>query len=277
MNTFLYFIIEKYFTIIKNFLEIRINVLKSFYLNLKMEYFAKTYTFHPGKRIRKPILKRPKHRKVVAVQNDDPFEIDKNKLLEETEKYYIHLGKFINEYSGENVHWDWNDFIWTPHRELKQHIQRIELSKLPILPPPPLSPVSEFSSPSETSKKPIRRALRRFKQYPDVVAENDEERCKICMVNKKCIIFLPCAHVGMCNSCCAETYKKRFMTSLWVKKPYLSDCMPLPPKRNILDAEDEDEFIHNVIQELTAPRYHHSKKCVFCKEKIKQFKIFYSV
>ena len=270
MTNFLYFIIEKYFTTIKNFLEIRINVLKSFYLNLKMEY-----TFHPGKRTSKSIIKRPKHRKVVVVQNDDPFEIDKNKLLKETEKYYIQLGRFINEYSGENVHWDWNDFIWTPHRELKQHIQRIELSKLPTL--PPQYPVSEFYSPIKTPKKPIRRALRRFKQYPDVVAENDEERCKICMINKKCIIFLPCAHVGMCNSCCAETYKKRFMKSLWVKKPYLSDCLPLHPMRNILDAEDEDEFIHNVIQELTAPIYHYSKKCVFCKEKIKDFKIFYSV
>jgi hypothetical protein len=270
MKTFLSFIIEKYFIIIKNFLEIRINILKSFYLNLKMEYFAKTYIFNIGK----GTFKRPKHRKAVIVQND-PFEMDKNKLLEETVKYYIQLGKFINEYSNENVHWHWNDFIWAPRRELKRHIRRIELSKLPIFPPP--SPVSEFSSPPETPKKPIRRALHRFKKYPDVAAENDEERCKICMVNKKCIIFLPCAHVGMCNSCCAETYKKRFMTSLWVKKPYLSDCMPLPPKRGILDAEDEDEFIHNLIQELTEPRYHHSKKCVFCKEKIKDFKIFYSV
>jgi hypothetical protein len=274
MTNFLFFIIEKYFTIIKNFLEIKINVLKSFYFNLKMEYIAKTYKFHPGRRTYKAIIKRPKRRKAIVIQKD-PFENNRMKLLEESEKYYIQLGKFINEYSNENVHLDWNDFIWTPYRELKHYIQGIENSRSPTLPPTPS--VSEFSSPPETPKNPIHRALRAFKQYPDVAAENDEERCKICMINKKCIIFLPCAHVGICNSCCAEIYKQRFMTSIYVKKPYLSDRLPLPPKRNILDAEDEDEFIHNIIQELTAPMYHYSKKCVFCKEKIILFKIFYSV
>jgi len=274
MNTFLYFIIEKYFTIIKNFLEIRINVLKSFYFNLKMEYFSKTYTFHMGKKTYKGIKKGPNYRKIITVKTDH-FEDDKNILLGETEKYYIQLGKFINKYSGENSCWDWNDFIWTPHRDLKEYIEVIGLSRLPVL--SPQSPVSDLSSPPETPRKSFRRALRPFKQYADMFAENDEERCKICMINKKCIIFLPCGHVGMCNSCCAETYKKKFMTSLYTKKPYLSNCLPLPHMVNILDIEDEDEFIHNVIQELTAPTYQYSKKCVFCKEKINQFKIFYSV
>ena len=82
----------------------------------------------------------------------------------------------------------------------------------------------------------------------------------------------------MCNSCCAETYKKKFMTSLNVKKPYLSDTLPEPPTLfNISENQTEDEYINEIIRELTQPHYHRSKKCIFCKEKIEEFKLIYSI
>lgn len=272
MKEFLFFIYEKYFQITKDFIQEKINGLNNFYKGLYSEYLTSRYTFHPGRRIITP--KRRRRRVLVrAAPAPDPFDTDKKNLLEETEKFYIILGTFINKYSGDNVHWDWNDYIWQPHREIKSLVDHVSLQRLPILPPPP--PVPSSPTVSETPT-PVRRARRRFKQYPDTPASCDEERCKVCMTNKKIICFMPCGHIGMCNSCCATLYKKRFMTSLDLPKPYICDTLPLPPKIN-LNYENEESFIDSIIDELTQPRYHHSKNCIFCKEKIKKMQLIFSV
>ena len=272
MKDFLFFVFDKYATSSKNFLELQLENFKSFYKKLYSEYISKKYTFHPGRWVSKP-KRKPKY-------NYDPFDKDKGNLLKETEKFYIVLGSFINKYSGRNVHLDWNEFIWQPHREIKSFIDYIQLQRLPRLPPPipppliiPPSPTcSDFSD----SDLPIRRAKRNTKQYPDTLASCDEERCKVCMTNRKIICFMPCGHIGMCNACCAQIYKKRFSTSIYVSKPYICDTLPLPPKNN-LNYENEDSFIYSIIEELTQPRYHHSKNCIFCKEKIQKMQLIFSV
>ena len=266
MIQFISFMFNKYLIILTDYLYVKYNILNSFY--------KKKYIFHPGRR-----TKRRRRRVLVQAPAPDPFDTDKKNLLEETEKFYIILGTFINKYSGDNVHWDWNDYIWQPHREIKNLVDGITLQRLPILPSRPTFSVPaspSFSDVSDFFEKPKRKARRRFKQYPDTPASCDEERCKVCMINKKIICFMPCGHIGMCNSCCTEIYKKRFMTSLDVPKPYICDIIPQPPTDN-LNYENEDTFIDSIIEELTQPEYHNTKKCIFCKETIQKIQLIFSV
>lgn len=233
------------------------------YLKLIFEFF------------RIPKVKKVKKVKKVLSQ----YEIDKRNLLKYSELYYGVLGHFINSHPDpKRYHYDWNYLIWQPKRNLKAMMDYIDLLKTPLpLPPPPVLPPLPPPLPVVVKPKPVRKALRRFKQFPDVPAESVEDRCKVCMINKKIVGFFPCGHVGMCNSCCAKTYKKKFMTSLRLPKPYLQDCLPLSPTDVSFDYNNEEEFIEGIINELTRPHFHHSKKCIFCKERIESFNLIYSI
>jgi hypothetical protein len=273
MKTFFIFVVEKYFTFVKKF-------LKSFYMRLYSDYVKETYVFRKGKG---PYRKSGHSKKITKVVRKTEFELDKEKLLNESVKYFIHLGEFINKYSGENVPGHWNMFIWQPRRMLNRYIDLVEPDQ------DDFDFDSEFESPDtpETTSPvitprspiPLRRARRPFQEYPDTLATNDDERCKICMVNKKCIIFIPCGHVGVCNSCCSEIYSCRFIRSDYVRGPYLSDRIPVcrPLDISILSAETDEEYIEGVIQELCSPSYNRTKQCIFCKHKIDTFKIMFSV
>jgi hypothetical protein len=270
MKTFFRFVFERYFSFLKNF-------FKNIYDTLYSEYVKETYVFRKGKG---PYKRSGRSKKITKAIRKTKFELDKEKLLNESVKYFIHIGEFINKYSNENNLWHWNMFIWQPRRLLNNYLDLVEPDdesdfefEFPITP--------DTTSPVITPRSPIplRRARRPIREYSDTLATNDEERCKICMVNKKCIIFLPCGHVGICNSCCAETYSCRFVRSENVSGPYLSDCLPIhrPLDINILTAETDEEYIEGVIQELCSPSYNRTKKCIFCKNKVEEFKIMFSV
>lgn len=276
MKDFLFFIYKKYFHFTKQFIQEKINVLNIFYKGLYFDYLTSRYKFHPGRRVIKPRQGYRRRRRQVITH--DIFDVDKQKLLEETEKFYIILGSFINKYSSDKVHWHWNDYIWQPHREIKGLVENLEMQRLPVLPPPPITvpPSPTFSDFSETYTLP-RRARRTFKPYPDTLASGDDERCKVCMTNKKIICFLPCGHIGMCNTCCAEIYKKRFIISLSsAKRPYICDTVPLPPENN-LNYDDDESFMESIIDELTQPKYNKTRHCIFCKEKVLNFRLVFSV
>ncbi len=243
----------------------------------KKEELPPTYTFTMGRRTRPLVRRRPKI--VKKQKEEDPFEKDKKNLLKCMEEFYYVYGTFVNNYAGssERVAFTWNDEIWQPMRQIKNFINTCEL---------PISPsYSSFSTPSSSyspvplpSPKPVRRARRPYRPFQDLPATSEEDKCKICMTNKKVIGFFPCAHVGTCNSCCKNIYKKYFKISNKDNKPYLLDNIPEPPKIKIHDdCDNEEDFINNIILELSQPRFHQSKKCVFCKEKIKSFKIIYSI
>ena len=88
MKNFLFFIYKKYFQVTRDFIHEKINVFNIFYRGLYSEYLSSRYKFHPGKRTkrkRKCVLAR-------AAPTPDPFDTDRKKLLEETEKFYIILG-----------------------------------------------------------------------------------------------------------------------------------------------------------------------------------------
>jgi len=88
------------------------------------------------------------------------------------------------------------------------------------------------------------------------------------MTNKKVVGFFPCGHVGICNSCCAKTYKYRFVCGRNCR-PYLLQTLPLPARVFTLsEFQTEEEYMNEIIRELTQPRYHRSMRCVFCKDKI---------
>jgi hypothetical protein len=240
----------------------------------KKEEPPPTYTFTMGRRTRPLVRRRPK-----IVKEEDPFEKDKKNLLKCMEEFYYVYGTFVNTYAGssERVAFAWNYRIWQPMRQIKNFISTCELLQLPDSPPSPsYSSVSAFTPPP--SPKPVRRARRPYRPFQDLPATSEEDKCKICMINKKVIGFFPCAHVGTCNSCCKSIYKKYFKISNIDNKPYLLDTLPEPPKINMHDeCDNEEDFINNIILELSQPRFHCSKKCVFCKEKIKSFKIIYSI
>ena len=48
-------------------------------------------------------------------------EEDEQKLVKEANDFYITLGKYINKYSGENVHWDWNYLHTHTHTHTHSH------------------------------------------------------------------------------------------------------------------------------------------------------------
>lgn len=37
--------------------------------------------------------------------------------------------------------------------------------------------------------------------YTDVIADKEEETCSICLINKKCIMFVDCHHIQTCYTC----------------------------------------------------------------------------
>ena len=243
-------------------------------VSIFLNYFFKkkyqpTYTFTMGRRKRHVVRRRPK---IVKKQEEDSFEKDKKKLLKHMEEFYDVYGTFVNTYAGssERVAFAWNDEIWKPMSRIKNFVKTCELFQFPISP--------SYSSVPPRSSKPIRRARRPYRPFQDLPATSEEDKCNICMTNKKIIGFFPCGHVGICNSCCKNIYKNYFKISNKDNKPYLLDTLPEPPIINIYDEyENEEDFIHNIIHELCQPRFHISKKCVFCKEKIKSFKIIYSI
>jgi hypothetical protein len=242
------------------------------------------YTFTTGRRIRPSSVQR-RHKILKKQQKEeeeeDPFEKDKKNLLKHMEEFYYVYGTFVNTYAGSavKVAFAWNDEIWEPMRQIKSFINTCELLQFYISPSPSPSPFSSPSPSPSPSPEPLRRARRPYRPFQDLPATSEEDKCKICMINKKVIGFFPCAHVGTCNLCCKYIYNVYFKISNKDNKPCLSLTLPEPPKLNIHDddSEDEEEFINNTILELSQPRFHHSKKCVFCKEKIENFKIIYSI
>ena len=229
------------------------------------------YFFGPGKiTYRKSFFEKPPKK--------DKYEIDKENLEKYSKLYYGVLGHYINEYARRStIHLDWNYLIWQPQRHIKELIDGVEFRRLPIPEYIPFVDSPPPTPPAPVTPKPVRRALRRFKQFPDTPATAPEDRCKVCLVNKKIVGFFPCGHVGMCNACCATTYKKKFMTSLRVKKPYLSECLPLPSEEQNTSYENEEQLLDGIIRELSQPRFHRTMQCIFCKEKIKEFNLIYSI
>jgi hypothetical protein len=232
------------------------------------------YIFTLGRR-RTPPPSLTRRRKI-KVKEENKFEKDKENVLKCMEEFYYVYGTFVNTYGGsmEDIAFAWNYEIWQPIQDIKEYIDTCE----PEPPPSPtLSVLSDLSDLSE-SPSPVRRARRPYRPFQDLPSTSEEDKCKICMTNKKVICFFPCAHIGTCNSCCKNIYKKYFKISNTDNKPYLLDVIPEPPNLNIYDGyENEEDFIHTMIFELSQPRFHRSKKCVFCKEKIKSFKIIYSI
>jgi hypothetical protein len=41
----------------------------------------------------------------------------------------------------------------------------------------------------------------RILDFKDTEAENEEDECRICFMNKKVISFQPCGHIASCNEC----------------------------------------------------------------------------
>ena len=257
---FYFFIFKKLFINIKKF------YIRLYQLYLNEEVYSKM-TFSLGKP-RDP-TKYVRRRKIIEKKSN--FEKDKENLLKNMEKFYYTYGTFVNTYGGslKNISLAWNYEIWTPMRNVNNYIDKVQLVEHFPLSSPSLSSVSSFESLSTLDSYP--RALRHYRPFHDSPSTTNVDNCKICMTNKKMIGFFPCGHIGICNSCCKNIYKKFFKISNKDNKAYLMDTLPLPLTTNTY------ETIEDVIYELTQPRFHHSKKCVFCKEKIESFKIMYSV
>lgn len=195
------------------------------------------------------------------------------KLLAELDAFLSSLGGFINRQTSRdmtaNTH-AWNRMIWQHRREI---VNFIDVYSRPI-------PISVFPEPEpepEVRPPQVRRARRPIRPFADSLAHTPEERCKICMVNKKTVGFFPCGHVGMCNECCKNTYGHYFGMSNKTKRPVLLPTHPSPPSPREFNFENEEEFIEEIINELTRPRFRHSQRCVFCKDRIESFNMIYSI
>ena len=54
----------------------------------------------------------------------------------------------------------------------------------------------------QTLRKPFRKAKRIIKLIDDIPQDvYTETSCRICTVNRMCIMNEPCGHLGMCNNC----------------------------------------------------------------------------
>lgn len=227
---------------------------------------------------------RIRRRKPPAPRPADTFQDDKRVLMAKLDVFLDEFGKFINTHSEndmERIAFDWNRMIWQPRRQIVDFVANRELWTIPV----PVSPKYVFPRPfiepppSPESPPPVlRRARRPFKPYNDTAAQTTDERCKICMINKKVVGFFPCGHVGICNECCRITYNRHFRISNKTKRPILvGHSQPAAPEPPAFNFENEEEFIEQVINELTRPRFHCTQKCVFCKDRIDNFQIVYSI
>jgi hypothetical protein len=187
-----------------------------------------------------PFLSAPR---VAIPVNSPPRTPTEDDVRRISEIYFGTLGAFINHRERPEVGlFDFNTYIWTVRRELNEYLNR---GPPPPPPPPPLS----APPPPPPPPPPLRRARRPTRPIADTPAQNDTERCKICMENKVMIICLPCGHAGLCNSCCKTVYgihlKKRFTDGIIVT------------------------------------HRHHSAEgphgCLFCKERVDDFKKMYLI
>ena len=239
------------------------------------KFFARPPVFTLGKRPAvMPVVKRHRRRRRPKKNHTST-----DRVKNTADEYFYALGEHINSTCRDSPHvcsvsWYW--FVWTPRRKLHEFLDLMNA------PPDPLT--FEFAEPEpepepeltpEPTVKKIRRAKRPFGMLPDSPADTVSDRCKICMVNKKVIVTYPCGHLGICNTCCEGMYRKKFMLAPGTnRRPYLIDCVPLPPPPS---ATSDFGSVDEIIQELTTPRYHITKKCIFCKTAIQKFRLTYSV
>ena len=265
---FYFFVLKRFFIILQTYYR------KLYEIYINEEVYSKL-KFTIGKRQTHKNKKNKKNKKMSTL--GDTYKSDKEFMLKRIDNFFYEYGTFVNKHGGpmDAVAIAWNNEIWKPMRKMKTYLDMCEPLETAITPPPSPDFSSVFSDTPPESPRAVRRAIRPYREFKDVKATSEEDKCKICMVNKKVIGFFPCSHVGICNGCCKNIYKKFFKISNTDNKPRIVETVPLPP--TFKQYEDDEEFINGVISELTQPNFHMTRECVFCKEKINIFKIIYSI
>ena len=116
-------------------------------------------------------------------------------------------------------------------------------------------------------KRIIRKPFRRAKRCIRIVEDNQESRkclaCRICTVNKMCVMYEPCGHLGVCNEC------SYMITNLAFYKK--SNCKMFPyrmiPDPRYTHRDNTDDILYDI--QLS------KNECPFCKTYVHNIKYVY--
>ena len=112
-------------------------------------------------------------------------------------------------------------------------------------------------------RKPFRRAKRCVRILEDTQDTRKELLCRVCTVNKMCVMYEPCGHLGVCNECSFKLLNLAFY-----KK---SKCKAFPhrmfPDPRYTHNDNMDDILYDI--QLS------KNECPFCKTYVDDIKYVY--